>query len=136
MFDENSISLPLVLSTDSTASTSRDIDLEESENLKIKIDSHIHFNKLMGLSSEHPNMRNICRSMINKDMAERNLDNHSITYDDGLGSFDSEEEAPGEENDEEQRIGVVADLGDDDSLHLGDFNPIASSMVSVSSDGS
>lgn len=73
--------------------------------------------------------------MINKKLAEKNLETNLDVDDDGLGMFDLDEAVTLGDTEEDQRIEAVNDLGEADSLHLGGFNPIANFRASVISHG-
>lgn len=103
--------------------------------IESKIDYHINFNKALGISPDLPNMREMCRNLIEKNAVSIYKVNNSVIHDDdGLGNFDKEDEEL--QRDDDERIDAVKYSMESESNEIVDSNPIFNSRVLRSSNGS
>lgn len=90
-FDEDLNSLPLLNNTLSKAAPDKEEVLRlnnQNQDLMSKIDSHIEFNSVLGISCDHPNMKNLCKDIIERNEVA-NMEVPEVKDDDSLGDLDS-----------------------------------------------
>ncbi|XP_026404264.1 uncharacterized protein LOC113299463 isoform X2 [Papaver somniferum] len=110
----NSFAPLMSMSTHSQTSKATTQNIAEmEEEIEAKVNFHIQFNKNLGIDCNHPNMREICKSLIQRNSANpSNMELPAYADNDGLGSYDSEDKEQLDEVDvEEGRIDAINDLG-------------------------